>query len=155
ISLPDFAHVWFLPYLFIYSTVTAIVWKTAPQILEGAQRRIEALPLAVIVAGVMIWFAGGATFVEPPLLRTKLFVNDVSGHAVFAGVFLLGFLIARSQVFWARLVQHRKPIWLLTLVFLSITTALFLDHRERTLLAAQGCYGGAMLLSILAWGAES
>ena len=64
IWLPDFAHAWFLPYLFVYSVCVVALWKTAPALFARLQSWAEAIPMPVLVLATMGWFA----FIEAGML---------------------------------------------------------------------------------------
>jgi hypothetical protein len=152
IWLPDPAHVWFLPYLFVYSVVAASVWKFLPARFGRLQHIVERLPVLLIVAGTMLWIGTIASYVEPKHPRTDHFVDDISGHLAFFPAFVLGFLIAKSDAFWGGLYRARVIIWPATAVLLLLQLLLFLDHRQHSFLLAQGMYGAGMLYTTLSIG---
>jgi glucans biosynthesis protein C len=106
--LPTWNHLWYLPYMAVY---TLVLWAW----LRWGSVRLEAaagaLPLALKGAR-MLWvpiamlltvrLALGSRF--PP---THSLVNDWALHAQYLPIFLLGALLARRPEMWSRFVSVR------------------------------------------------
>lgn len=157
IHLPEFAHAWFLPYLFVYSVGAALLWRFAPSVFRALQQAIENLPALALVIGVGIAFAAFTAVIEPAVPPTNMLPTDLSGHLRWAPVFLCGVLIARSDVFWSKLdaVKWRVATIMVALTPLNVGF-LWLhlhDHMQDPTLwrIVRGVYGGVALFGILAF----
>jgi glucans biosynthesis protein C len=155
LHLPQFAHAWFLPYLFAYSALAGFLWWFAPRIFRGLQTAVERVPALAWVVATMAWFV----FIEVTFdLRApgdRLFVTDWGGHAKFLPVFMIGVLIGKSAQFLKPLVRFKFVLWAAaaTMLFGSVGLEwLYLHGREELYdvwLVSRGLYGGAMLWSVI------
>jgi glucan biosynthesis protein C len=151
---PHFEHVWFLPYLFVYSAVLAAAQQWTPGIVAQANRGLERLPSWGLVAATMVLFAFADVVVAADYPETRILINDVYAHLRFAPIFFLGAIVGRSGAFWAKLDRIRAPLLFIALVLLIIRLALPLyGHHGRSLSFTQALYGGDMLFAVLAFGA--
>ena len=130
--LPTWNHLWFLPYLWVYTLVLALLTLALGRRLEGlsdglaralAGWRIVLLPVAVL-ALARITLLGRF----PP---THALFGDWSNHAQYLPLFLLGALLARRREFWARLELLRRPslgialgCWALLLLYRAVPDGL-------------------------------
>ncbi|HRO03771.1 MAG TPA: acyltransferase family protein, partial [Terricaulis sp.] len=155
---PDLAHAWFLPYLFLYSALAALLWRYAPRFVAGAQRALERAPLPVVILGAMALFSFTAAYVFTKIPVSGLIFADFGAHMRFAPVFFLGVLLGRSEVFVQTLNRLKVRLWIATACALALSTALmwlhlhhYIDAPEPWLLV-RGAYGAMMLCSMLALG---
>lgn len=155
---PDLAHAWFLPYLFVYSVIAALLWRFAPRAVEAAQRAIERAPLAVTVAAIMALFAFTSAYVIPRVPVSGLILADFAAHTGFLPVFLLGVLLGRSSVFTEKLDNAKVRLWIATALALALSSVLMWLYLHEAInapeiwLAVRGSYGAMMLFSVLAFG---
>lgn len=161
---PTYNHMWFVAYLFIYSLILAGLLKVG----RGAVGRLEAgLERALSGWGLLVW-----PMVCLIVLRMTLFpmfdithalVDDWYNHALSFGVFVFGFLTAKSQVPKAAFIKIRWPALILALAGYSAYVAIRMTYRgdepapEAVLLIARVAYGvdqwGA-IAAILGFGAK-
>lgn len=110
VGLPVYAHLWFVAYLWVYVAVVMLALAVAPRWVKAAQTRLETLLSGV---GLLMWplvVLATLRFTLFPVYGTTLdLVNDWDNHAVSLGMFLLGFLLARSERVWERFVALRWP----------------------------------------------
>jgi glucans biosynthesis protein C len=156
LHVPQFAHAWFLPYLFAYSVLIGAWWWLAPNSMRKAEGFVAGVPTWGLVLGAMAWFAclDAAVMVEHPYNR--MFVNDFSAHAKFLPVFAFGVLVGKSDAFRVGLGRIKWPLWALSAGLLVISASvkwLFLHHfvDEVTWALTRGLYGGAMLFGVVAF----
>ena len=139
IVLPTWNHLWFVVYLWLYTMALGGLLALAPGLLGWVERR-----LASAVSGVLL-------LVVPPLLlaayrlillpyfpSTHALFGDWYNHALFATVFLFGFVLARAAAIWEAMERLR---W----VALSLAAGFFLCF-----LAVWATRYGGMPLKILA-----
>ena len=159
--LPDFGHVWFLLYAFVYALVAGLIWRLRRSAFRFADRVITAAPVWAVVAVLSFCFVVADAVLEPIFPRTNMFVDDPAGHLRCIAPFILGLFLARPSAFWTRLKAARGwliPLALslfvlsiplsLKLLLLSGQTKLALVLLEGT---ASGLYGAAMMFLILSF----
>lgn len=155
---PDLAHAWFLPYLFLYSVIAAIIWRYAPRTVAVAQRALERAPLPLVIACTMALFAFTAAYVFRKIPVSGLIFADFGAHMRFAPVFFLGVLLGRSDVFVQTLDRFKVKLWIATACALALSMMLMWLHLHDIVAAPEpwlivrGCYGAMMLCSVLAFG---
>lgn len=160
--IPDFAHAWFLPYLFVYSVAFAAFQRGAPELFAGLQRRTEQAPLWLLVTATMALLTFASAVIAPRLPETRLLFPDLVSHVRYAPVFLLGALVAKSDAFHAKVVGARRWLWLAAPVLFAIAIALHAielesEHAPASVAIAwqamRGVFGGAALYAVLAFAA--
>jgi peptidoglycan/LPS O-acetylase OafA/YrhL len=108
--LPTWNHLWFVAYLLVYTLALAAILKLAPGWREKAARSLEG---RLTGWGVLLlpWLALAAIRVALAgrFPATHALVDDWYNHALYFSVFLLGFLVARSEAVWRSMEQLRWP----------------------------------------------
>jgi peptidoglycan/LPS O-acetylase OafA/YrhL len=107
--LPTWNHLWFLPYLFLYTLVLWGLLRRRPDLLDAAALRAPAL------------LRGARLFVLPVLLLvltrialrdlfpvTHALVDDWFSHAQYLAMFALGAVLTRAPAIWERFMQARR-----------------------------------------------
>jgi hypothetical protein len=121
ILLPTWNHLWFVAYLWIYTMALGVVWVAFPGLTGWVERT-----LVPVLSGVgllivpSVAFAAYRLAVLPNFPSTHALFGDWYNHAVYASVFLLGFLLARAEAFWDAIERQRR-------LALSLAAALFLS----------------------------
>lgn len=110
IGLLTWNHAWFIPYLWCYSVVVLLLYPllqkmTASQWLQQLKARY-----ALLVLMVMLFWAGWSLMDAFPV--THALLDDWFNHAKYFLVFIAGFVLARQQNWWMKLVEHRR-LWLI------------------------------------------
>jgi glucans biosynthesis protein C len=115
LTLPTWNHLWFLPYLWVYSLLAWALSRHASTALDGIAMRLArcrhwqwlllpALPLAA------------ARMLVGTFESTHNFSWDWYNHAQYLSIFLIGLLVARSgDAVWIILQRLRWPALLLAL----------------------------------------
>lgn len=162
-------HLWYLAYLWVYTMIVA-----ALQPLLGSQggRRLQAwvgsrtrlwqlLSPAALLFAYLIWL-------KPRFPDTHALFDDWYLHAEFFTVFLLGYLVARSEEFWSALRRLRKPLLAVAIASIGVELSLralgvLFDGKEIPAWAlqvpwygieraARAMYTWSALLTIFGWG---
>lgn len=105
LDLPTWNHLWFLPYLWVYTLLLAAIGSRSVQAmgnwllgqLQGW--KLFALPVAFLAVGRILLL--------PHWPTTHNLVADWHNHAVSLPIFLLGAAMARQGAFWQRLEDAR------------------------------------------------
>jgi Acyltransferase family len=121
ILLPTWNHLWFVAYLWIYTMALGVVLVTVPGITGWIERRLmPVLSGALLLVAPSVALAAYRLAVLPSFPSTHALFGDWYNHAVYASVFLLGFLLARAEAFWDAVESQRR-------LALSLAMALFLS----------------------------
>ncbi len=127
-------HLWFLPYLLIFSLILGPVFirlKRRPsKLVEWTKRQIQK-PLGFYIFIIPLFFV--EAFMEPFFPSTKALVGDWFTITFFIILFFYGFLlIATKEVFWESLDKIRKKaLWIGIIAFtLMVCRWLFIEKDE-------------------------
>jgi hypothetical protein len=121
IVLPTWNHLWFVAYLWVYTMALGGVLIAMPGLVGWIERR-----LAPALSGVWLLIAPSAAFavdrivILPSFPSTHALFGDWYNHAVYATVFLIGFLLAGADEFWDTVESQRR-------LALSLSAAIFLS----------------------------
>ena len=153
-------HLWYLAYLWTY---TLVLTALLPLLRSAPGQRLAAwlgaLPgpwLVALPAALLAIYMN--TLLEPFGNAERDLASDWYRHSEYFTVFLLGYLLARSQPFWTRLLALRKPLGIAALAMAAVYVPLLFADIEYgpAALAAMRClralYAWTALLAILAWG---
>jgi glucan biosynthesis protein C len=106
--LPTWNHLWFVAYLWVYTLVLYLAVRAAPPIIPWlrrlAQRRLSGV-------GILLWplvyLCAIRLELAPRFPQNHALVGDWYNHALYFGVFLLGFALAGAREAWATLERTR------------------------------------------------
>jgi peptidoglycan/LPS O-acetylase OafA/YrhL len=150
---PIYGHMWFVLYLWAYTVVLAGALALRPTWFRAAQARMGKLA----GMGLLIW-----PYALLCLLRLTLypafgvslsFVNDWYNHLVSGGMFLLGFLAARSETFWAEAVKARWAALFMAVAGFAAYGAMGLQFTTAPELAEPAHRSMAVFYEMERWGA--
>jgi len=101
IILPTWNHLWFVAYLWVYTMALVVVVMAAPRMTDWIERRLVPVMSgwSLLVAPPLA-FAAYRIVLLPNFPSTHALFGDWYNHALFATVFLLGFLLAHARPFW-------------------------------------------------------
>ena len=108
IILPTWNHLWFVAYLWVYTMALGLALLALP----GLAARME-LWLSGLLSGMgllilpSLLLAAFRVTLLPNFPSTHALLGDWYNHALFAGVFLLGFLLAHAAPFWDAVERRR------------------------------------------------
>jgi len=122
IVLPTWNHLWFVVYLWVYTMALGAVVAMAPALPDWIGRRLSQIlsgTLLLVVPSLL--FAVYRLALFPNFPATHALFGDWYDHALFASVFLLGFLLAHADGFWDAIGRQRwAALSLAVPVFLSL-----------------------------------
>ena len=119
--LPTWNHLWFLPYLWVYTLLMCAVVAFWPTAWVTTARR---LGLAQSGFGLLLWpalllfLARLALFARFP--STHALWGDWFNHTVYFAMFALGAVFATQPAVWARLAALRRPALALAVLFWAV-----------------------------------
>jgi hypothetical protein len=121
ILLPTWNHLWFVAYLWIYTMALGAVLVALPGPVDWIERKlVPVLSGALLLIVPSVAFAAYRLALLPSFPSTHALFGDWYNHALFATVFLLGFLLARVDAFWDAVGRQRwLALWLAAGFFLS------------------------------------
>jgi hypothetical protein len=106
--LPTWNHLWFLPYLFVY---TALLWFTLrrrPGWLDAAAAfAAHTGRVWRLVAAALGWMLFTRLTLRPWFGETHALVDDLFLHTQYGATFFAGAVLARSGELWPRLAAQR------------------------------------------------
>lgn len=108
LNLPTWNHLWFVAYLFVYSV---LVWAAQRWAARGMAALSATLALALSGWGLLVWpvvwLALLRLVLMPHFPSTHALVDDWYNHALYFGIFGLGFLLASQAAVWQALQRQR------------------------------------------------
>lgn len=125
IILPTWNHLWFVAYLWVYTMALGLFVMAIP----GATSWIERW-LAPLLSGAWLLVLPSLLFAVfrltllPNFPSTHALFGDWYNHALFAGVFLLGFLLAHAVSFWEAVERQRWIALILAVAFYALWLSL-------------------------------
>jgi len=121
IVLPTWNHLWFVVYLWVYTIALGAVVAMVPPLSDWIERRLaRLLSGALLLVVPSLLFAGYRLVLLPNFPSTHALFGDWYDHALYATVFLLGFLLAHADDVWDAIGRQRRvALSLAALFFLS------------------------------------
>ncbi len=115
--VPTWNHLWFVAYLWVYTVALWLLARFAPRRLEAFGVRLAGALSST--GGLLLWpilfFAAARIALIGIFDSTHALVDDWYNHVQYFGIFLLGFLVARSDAVWEAIQRARWPalaLWL-------------------------------------------
>ena len=160
IVLPTWNHLWFIVYLWVYTTLLTLMLTLLPKSVRvGAQRGWNRLfgPIALLVLPIG-WLLGVRMWLHPLFAETHALFGDWAAHAVYYPAFLMGWAMAGSLSIWITLARLRRPAIALSLVtglaFVGIEYAFEGETWSPTLMfiarLARSVFAWATIIALLA-----
>ena len=129
--LPTWNHLWFLPYLWLYSALLFALLAMWPQALVGLARLAHrALAGFLLLALPVVLIFGARLLLFKRFPSTHAVVGDYFNHTIYFAMFITGAVFASAPPMWDRLARLRWPHWpawfeapvlvLLTFVFCAV-----------------------------------
>jgi glucans biosynthesis protein C len=119
--LPTWNHLWFLPYLWVYTLLSCGLVALWPSALREASRLVDTAFRGVwlMVIPIVLILAARLTLFERYPSTHALF-GDWFNHAMYLGMFGVGGAFATSKVLWERLASMRLPALLMAVTFWAV-----------------------------------
>jgi peptidoglycan/LPS O-acetylase OafA/YrhL len=134
--LPTWNHLWFLPYLWVYSMLIAAFVACAPNLVSLIDRIIEKKFRGIWVIALPVAYLA---VVRISMLSTHPQTNNLTSdwynHASYLFLFLCGFFLAKRNAFWREVAQMRwrsLVIAVLGWVFLVWYFGYYKDNNEES-----------------------
>jgi len=106
--MPTWNHLWFVAYLWVYTAVLYIVVRIAPPVIPWLRRLAERRLSGV---GILLWPLAYLCAIRlglaPRFPANHALIGDWYNHALYFGVFLLGFALAGVRGAWGSLERTR------------------------------------------------
>jgi len=106
--MPTWNHLWFVAYLWVYTLVLYLAVRLAPPVIPWLRRLAER---RLSGAGILLWPLAYLCAIRlglaPRFPATHALAGDWYNHAMYFGVFLLGFSLAGVRAPWATLERAR------------------------------------------------
>jgi surface polysaccharide O-acyltransferase-like enzyme len=106
--MPTWNHLWFVAYLWVYTLVLYAAVRLAPPIIPWLRRLAERRLAGVgILIGPIVYLCAIRLELAPRFPENHALAGDWYNHALYFGVFLLGFALAGTRAAWATLERTR------------------------------------------------
>jgi hypothetical protein len=117
LTLPTWNHLWFLPYLMVYTLVLWASVRIAPRWLDRAGHQLSGT-LSFLSLLVVPWLvlAVSRLALTPWFDVTHALVDDILAHAQYLPAFLAGAILSRTPGAWPAIARLRVSALLVTLV---------------------------------------
>ncbi|HMI73809.1 MAG TPA: acyltransferase family protein [Steroidobacteraceae bacterium] len=156
--MPTWNHLWFVAYLWVYTALLYAAVRLAPPVIPWL-RRIAEKRLSGL--GVLLWPIAYLVAIRlslaPRFPATHALVGDWYNHAMYFGVFLLGFSLAGVRTAWGALERTRWLTLGLAVVGWAFLVAYFGAYSDDAAippmalrLFQRGVYGAEQWLAIAA-----
>jgi glucans biosynthesis protein C len=156
--MPTWNHLWFVAYLWVYTVVLYITVRTAPPIIPWLRQHVERRLSGV---GILLWplayLCAIRMGLSPRFPSNLALIGDWYNHALYFGVFLLGFALAGARGAWGALERTRwitLGLAVLGWAFLIGYLGAYSDDADIPPLGlrlfARGIYGAQQWLAIAA-----
>jgi peptidoglycan/LPS O-acetylase OafA/YrhL len=156
--MPTWNHLWFVAYLWVYTMVLYLAVRIAPSIVPRLRKLAEKRMAGI---GILVWPIAYLCAIRLGLAArfpaNHALIGDWYNHAMYFGVFLLGFALAGARGAWSSLERTR---WLtlgtavLGWAFLNAYYGAYSDDAavppEALRLFARVVYGAEQWLAIAA-----
>jgi glucans biosynthesis protein C len=126
--LPTWNHLWFLPYLWLYTLALwgLLRWVPAALDVAGALASASLRGATLLLLAPVLWLAVTRLALGSRYPITHALVDDPLAHAQYAAAFALGAVLARAPAVWPRFEALRWPA--LALATLAWATAAWLGE---------------------------
>jgi surface polysaccharide O-acyltransferase-like enzyme len=108
--LPTWNHLWFVAYLWVYTVVLYAVVRLAPQVTPALRRFAERRFAGI---GVLLWplvyLCSIRMVLSPRFPANHALAGDWYNHALYFGIFVLGYTLAGTRSAWPALERLRWP----------------------------------------------
>jgi glucan biosynthesis protein C len=131
--LPTWNHLWFLPYLWVYTLLLWALLRCDPGLLDGLARRLPVRqpPAWLLLPVVGLWGLRLALAQRFP--STHALFDDWFNHAQYLAFFLAGAVFVRLPGVWPLMVALRGPALVLALAAWALPLALALPAPVQAL----------------------
>jgi glucans biosynthesis protein C len=155
--MPTWNHLWFVAYLWVYTAVLYGAVRLAPPLIPWLRRLAEK---RLAGAGILLWPLAYLIAIRlglaPRFPATHALVGDWYNHAMYFGVFLLGFALAGARAAWVTLERTRWLTLALAILGWAFLSAYFAAYDGDAVppaslrLFARCIYGAEQWLAIAA-----
>jgi glucans biosynthesis protein C len=156
--LPTWNHLWFVAYLWVYTVILYAVVRVLPGLIP-ALRNLAERRLAGV--GILLWpviyLCAIRIGLAPRFPANHALVGDWYNHALYFGIFILGFALAGSSSPWRALERMRWPTLGAAILGWAIISAYFgswadaaESPAESLMIVMRAVYGAEQWLAIAA-----
>lgn len=146
---PTYNHMWFVAYLFVYSLILAGLLAVARSVFVRLGDELErVLDGWGLIVAPLLFLTVIRLALAPAFPVTHALIDDWYNHALSFGLFLFGFLTAKSERLKAVYIRLRWPALILAVLGYAAYAGLawiYRDHEPRSLMAQFGLQAGYLL----------
>lgn len=121
IGLLTWNHLWFLPYLWVYSLCVIVISK--PLTLFAQSKLLAKTPVSLFLLTVISLLMVFRFWLGDKYPTSHDLVNDWYNHGKYGLVFVAGFIFALQQNWWQLVIKHRNALLLVAICTYSFAIA--------------------------------
>jgi hypothetical protein len=152
-QMPVYGHLWFVFYLWAYTVALAAGLAMRPGWFGCGQAMLERLGGMNLLVWPYALLCVLRLTAYPAFGMTLAFFDDWYNHLVSSGMFVLGFLVARSPVFWRQVAKARWPALVMALAGFALYSAFGLQYAAQPETAEPAHPGMGVFYEMERWGA--
>jgi glucans biosynthesis protein C len=121
LTLPTWNHLWFLPYLWVYTMLLCgilTLWPIALQMISRMADAVLCKAGLIIIPIIIILFSRLTLFERYP--STHALWGDWFNHVIYLGMFIMGVVFATSKDMWDRQSSLRWITLLIAITFWAV-----------------------------------
>jgi glucan biosynthesis protein C len=156
--LPTWNHLWFVAYLWVYTVVLYIALRLVPRLIPALRGIAER---AFAGVGVLLWplayLCAIRVGLAPRFPANHALLGDWYNHALYFGIFVIGFALAGTRSPWPALERLRWSSlgmailgWALLCAYLGFYADAAQGPSEMVMNAMRAVYGAEQWLAIAA-----
>ena len=132
IIVPTWNHLWYVVYIFVYTLILVPFARPLSRFMKGIGAQLTNRILSknwgvfcLLILPILIFYVHYFSL-RPKYPSTHALVDDWANHQLYFTLFLLGFLVAKSQAFWEAVQRALVPSLLLALLFAAVSCSVWI-----------------------------
>jgi surface polysaccharide O-acyltransferase-like enzyme len=147
--LPTWNHLWFLPYLFLYTLMLWSALRAWPALLERLAVRVQQSLAGVRLFMLPLTFLALTRMtLQPRFPFTHALLNDTFAHTQYFAMFMLGAALARRPAAWEGFARSR---WVALILGVGAWALLITWHGAASAPGGATTLVGPLMFSVLQW----
>jgi glucans biosynthesis protein C len=106
--MPTWNHLWFLPYLWVYTMMIIFVAKIWPSCIARTAKKLDQqINSATLLIAPILLICAIRLLLQPRFPVTHALIGDRYSHTMYFSMFAIGVVFASSQLTWGKLAVVR------------------------------------------------
>jgi glucans biosynthesis protein C len=135
--MPTWNHLWFLPYLWVYTMILILVGKVWPNSLAIIVKKLDQhVNAAALLIAPIVLICAIRLILQPRFPVTHALIGDWYSHAMYFSMFAIGVVFASSQLTWGKLAVVRWIALAAAIAFWGVVAFVSVDRPLRYLVVS-------------------